>query len=56
MFLKLRILQLHILVVCLGVFQTFFSQTNNSQLLKVGVYDNPPKIFFNEKGEPDGFL
>ena len=56
MFLKLRILQLHILVVCLGVFQTLFSQTNNSQLLKVGVYDNPPKIFLNENGKPDGFF
>lgn len=28
-----------------------FTQTH----IRVGVYDNPPKIFINEKGQPDGF-
>lgn len=26
------------------------------EVLKVGVYDNPPKIFVNEKGQPDGIF
>jgi signal transduction histidine kinase len=27
-----------------------------SRILKVGVYDNPPKIFINKAGEPDGIF
>ena len=28
----------------------------NSRVLKVGVYDNPPKIFINNHGKPDGIF
>ena len=30
--------------------------TTNKTLIKVGVYNNQPKIFYNEKGEPDGIF
>ena len=28
----------------------------NSKIVKVGVYDNPPKIFMNKNGNPDGIF
>ncbi len=33
-----------------------FSVLSVGEVLKVGVYDNPPKIFINEKGEISGFF
>ncbi|WP_372745122.1 ATP-binding protein [Lutibacter sp.] len=31
-------------------------QEKNNQILKVGVYDNPPKLFLNSNGKPVGFF
>ncbi|SEQ64723.1 PAS domain S-box-containing protein [Flavobacterium frigoris] len=45
-----------LILLCFGVSETIFSQKNNDQVIKVGLYDNPPKIFINEKGQPDGFF
>ena len=45
-FLFLSIGQLHILT----------AQTNNQNTIKVGVYENPPKIFINKRGNPEGIF
>ncbi|AWG21842.1 hypothetical protein FFWV33_10005 [Flavobacterium faecale] len=31
-------------------------QVTEPDIIKVGIYNNPPKIFMNEKGQPDGFF
>lgn len=31
-------------------------KTDSNSTMRVGVYQNPPKIFINEKGEPDGIF
>ncbi len=46
-----------LLTISIGFSQNLFSQINRSekqQIIKVGVYDNPPKIFLNDNGKPDG--
>ncbi|MCG9792445.1 response regulator [Flavobacterium algicola] len=40
-----------------GVSQKLKSQTHvKTQTIKIGVYENPPKIFLNKDGQPDGFF
>lgn len=51
-----KIIYLFILLF-FGHVSTVSSQIENrSSTIKVGVYQNPPKIFTNEKGEPDGIF
>jgi PAS domain S-box-containing protein len=45
-----------LILICSGVSGTIFSQDNSGKVIKVGVYDNPPKIFLNKNGQPDGFF
>ena len=47
-----------LVLLFLLVFQAnFFATENNQQnTIKVGVYDNPPKIFINENGNADGIF
>ncbi|SEA32564.1 PAS domain S-box-containing protein [Flavobacterium gillisiae] len=45
-----------LILICSGVSGTIFSQNNSGKVIKVGVYDNPPKIFLNKNGQPDGFF
>lgn len=45
------------LLMVLGYFTPILAQNGNIKSdIKVGVYQNPPKIFTNEKGEPDGLF
>ncbi|MCW2120006.1 ATP-binding protein [Flavobacterium sp. 7A] len=44
-------------LILFGVSDMLFSQSSNSpkkKVVKIGVYDNPPKIFLNDQGKPDG--
>lgn len=44
------------LIFVFGVINFVVCQEKNNQILKVGVYDNPPKLFLNSKGKPVGFF
>lgn len=39
----------------LFLWMTYTMVALSQSTIRVGVYDNPPKIFINEKGQPDGF-
>lgn len=52
---KYRMLTFALLATLSTNFQIFVSAKSVNHL-KVGVYDNPPKIFINEKGNPDGIF
>lgn len=44
-------------VLCLlGLFLLCTSQARAETVLRVGIYENPPKIFHNRQGEPAGFF
>ena len=44
------------LLLFLIIFYIYFNiSQENQQELKIGIYDNPPKIFIDEKGDPKGF-
>lgn len=45
-----------VIFVLLLVGYPIVTSAQSSHQLKVGVYDNPPKIFVNEKGNPDGIF
>jgi PAS domain S-box-containing protein len=45
-----------IVLVLVGFPEILLPQQKSDQVIKVGVYDNPPKIFLNAKGQPDGFF
>lgn len=40
----------------LGISGPISAQKNGARVIIVGVYDNPPKIFLNKNGQPDGFF
>ena len=44
------------LIFVFGVINFAICQEKNNQILKVGVYDNPPKLFLNSNGKPVGFF
>jgi signal transduction histidine kinase len=48
----------YFVIFCLSVLarQAVYCQAQPSPTIKVGVYQNGPKIFFNEDGRPDGFF
>lgn len=50
-----RILSL-VLLILIGASFPFILSAKSPKHLRVGIYDNPPKIFINEKGLPDGIF
>lgn len=54
---RLTCLCLLVVFCCLG-WQTGLAARENTQnsIVRVGVYDNPPKIFMNRHGQPDGIF
>ena len=44
-----------ILIVSLGFYLVGYTPVPARQVIRVGVYDNPPKIFLNDKGNVSGF-
>ncbi|MDA3891604.1 MAG: transporter substrate-binding domain-containing protein [Salinivirgaceae bacterium] len=52
---KTRILSL-ILIFFVCHLSAWTQNENISKILKVGIYDNPPKIFVNSEGNPDGIF
>ncbi|GIZ07572.1 ATP-binding protein [Flavobacterium sp. UMI-01] len=57
-FLKLHINKLLLLLIIVLNFipSPIYSQNTNTRILKVGVYDSPPKIFLNDNKEPEGIF
>lgn len=52
---NLKLFFIHFFLVCLiGIINVHSQGMPNT--IKVGVYENPPKISINEKGEPSGFF
>jgi PAS domain S-box-containing protein len=43
-----------LILICFGVSESIFAQKNSDKVIRVGVYDNPPKIFYNENDKPEG--
>lgn len=41
-------------LVCISIFT--FGKTRSEQPLRVGLYDNPPKVFVNQSGNADGIF
>ncbi|MDD3876519.1 MAG: transporter substrate-binding domain-containing protein [Bacteroidales bacterium] len=54
---KLSVCFLLCLFLCFEIPNILIAQHNNMpKPLRVGVYDNPPKVFMNEDGNPDGIF
>ncbi|MDD4428215.1 MAG: transporter substrate-binding domain-containing protein [Paludibacter sp.] len=55
-----KIIHLVLLICLLSLYAFFYPASaqgiNQNTALKVGVYQNRPKIFINEKGQPDGIF
>jgi len=48
--------RLFILLQIFFIMSPFFLLKAESLRLRIGVYQNPPKVFINEKGDPEGFF